>query len=354
MRKRWLALTAMVALTGVVTACPARTPTESGAGAAALAVALAPETQEAAIIDLRLNRIAATLKAGGVPSGLGATPDGRLLFIANDTTNLIRTYQQRDYGLYNNLGDIGVGKAPQQIVVNGTAKEALVAVAGDKRLALLDVSSQTARPGLKGLAALTEAPVGVAVNQEGTQMAAATATAVMQVTKTTDGGLTTQALTLPEASDRRLVALAMWHDKAVAVDTQRSELLLVGATGSPQTVDLKLDGRNALPGRLAINPQDTKAYVVCPGTNTLAIVDLAAAKVTQHVDLGAQAGNPVGVALTPDGTRAYVSTQVGRQLVIIETSPELTGPEATVSKAIGLSPSAGFQVPLSDLLVIGS
>jgi DNA-binding beta-propeller fold protein YncE len=347
-------MVATVALTGLVAGCPTRTPADPGSSAVALAVALAPETQEAVFIDLRLNRVAATLSVGGVPSGIGATADGRLIFIANDTTHTIRTYQQRDYGLYNNLGDIGVGRSPQQIVVNATAKEALVAVAGDRRVALLDVSSQRDRPGLKGMAALTEAPVGVAVNVEGSAMATATASSVLLITKAADGSLATQKLTLPDAADRRLSALAMWHDRAVAVDAQRSELLIVGDTGTAQTVDLKRDGRDAQPGRVVINAQGTKAYVVCPGTNSLAIVDLAAAKVTQHVDLGVQAGNPVGVALTPDGTRAYVSTQVGRQLVIVETTPELTGPAATVSKAIGLSPSAGFQVPLSDLLVIGS
>jgi DNA-binding beta-propeller fold protein YncE len=354
MQKRVMALVATVSLTGLLAGCPVRTPGDPGASVAALAVALAPETQEAAIIDLRLNRVATTLKVGGVPSGLGATPDARLLLVANDTTHTVRAFQQRDYALYNSLGDIGVGRNPQQIVVNGPKNEALVAVAGDRRVALLDVSSRRDRPTLKGMAALSEAPVGVAVNAEGSAMVAATPTQVLQITRADDGSLGTKALTLPEATDRRLASVAMWHDRALAADTQRSELLIVGADGTTQTVDLKRDGRASQPGRVVINPQATKAYIACPGTNSIAIVDLAAAKLMQHVDLGAQVGNPVGLALTPDGTKLYVSTQIGRQLVIIETTPELTGPEATVNKAIGLSPSAGFQVPLSDLLIIGS
>jgi DNA-binding beta-propeller fold protein YncE len=354
MQTRLTALIATVALTGLLAGCPVRTPTDAGDTVAALAVALAPETQEAAIIDLRLNRVATTLKVGGVPSGLGATPGARLILVANDTTHTVRTFQQRDYALYNNLGDIGVGRSPQQIVVSDTTKEALVAVAGDRRVVVLDVSSVRDRPGLKGMATLTEAPVGVAVSSDGATMATATATQVLQITKGADGAYGTRSLTLPEATDRRLVAVALWHDRAVATDAQRSELLIVGTDGTTQTVDLKRDGRAAQPGRVVVNPQATKAYVACPGTNSIAIVDLAAAKLVQHVDLGSQAGNPVGLALLPDGTRLYVSTQVGRQLVIIETTPELVGPAATVSKAIGLSPSAAFQVPLSDLLIVGS
>jgi DNA-binding beta-propeller fold protein YncE len=352
--RRLKALVMAATLTGTLAGCPVRTPGDPGSDVAALAIALAPETQQAAIIDLRINRVATTLAVGGVPSGIGATPDARLILIANDTTHTIRTYQQRDYALYNNLGDIGVGRGPQQIVVNGNANEALVAVTGDRRVVLLDLGTQRDRPGLKGMAALTEAPVGVGVNAEGTAMAAATATQVFTVTKATDGSLATQPIALSEAADRRLASVAVWHDRIIAIDAQRSEMLIVGSAAASQTVDLKKESRNAQPGRVVINRQGTKAYVACPGTNSVAIVDLAAAKLLQHVDLGAQAGNPVGLALMPDGTRLYVTTQVGRQMVIIETSPELTGPSATVAKTIGLSPSAGFQVPLSELLIVGS
>ncbi|MBC7542305.1 MAG: YncE family protein [Candidatus Sericytochromatia bacterium] len=348
-QRRW-AIGLMVAALALVSGCPNRLPTDPGETVAALIFALVPEGQEVGIIDLRVNRLATALSAGGVPSGLAVTPYGRLLLISNETTHTVRTYQQRDYGLYNPLGDIGVGRNPQQIVMNAPAKEAVVAVAGDRRIAVVDVSLPRDRPTLKGIAPMSDVPVGVAVSSDGAVTVAVSATQLYRVQRSSAGVYTAAAVTLPTATDRRLVSVAMWRDQSVLVDAQRNEMLIVAADGTARTVDLKRNGQAAQPGKVIVNLQGTKLYVACPGTNTIAVVDPAAGTVLQHAELGSAVAMPFGLAVTPDGTRLYASMQVGRQLAIFDTSPD---PAVTTSlnKAIGLSSSAGGQVPLSEIVI---
>ena len=348
--QRRFAIGTLVATVAMLSGCPNRLPTDPDSTVAALVFALVPEGQEVAIIDLRVNRLATSLPAGGVPSGLAVTPYGRLLLVSNETTHTVRTYQQRDYGLYNPLGDVGVGKNPQQIVINGSRSEAIVAVAGDRRVAVLDVSSVKDRPTLKGLAPMVDAPIGVAVSSDGAATVSASATQLYRVQKAADGTYGANAVTLPTATDRRFASVAMWKDRSILVDAQRNELLIVAADGTVQTIDLKRDGQASQPARVIVNYQETKLYIACPGTNSIAIVDPAAGKLLQHLDLGAAAGVPVGLAVTPDGTKLYASTQIGREMVIVDTSPDVTT-ASTVNKAIGLTSSSGGQVPLSEIVI---
>lgn len=346
---RWL-LPLAIAPSLLLAGCPVRTPAEPAPGEApaALAFALAPVGQEVVMIDLRVNRMAGALAAGGVPSALAVTPQGRLLLVANETTNVIRTYRQQDYALYTYLGDISVGRQPEWIAVNPAKHEALIAVKGDSRVALLDISSRQERPKVKTLIPMAEAPIATAVSHDGALAAAISDKGLYRLTRNGET-YTVDAVSLPQAASRRLSGLTFVGDRMAIIDAQNSELLLVSPNGETTTVKLDQGGKADLPAAVVANRQGTKLYVAAPGTNSVAVVTLGTTPGVNHVDLE-KAELPAGLAITDDGTRLYVTHKAGLQMAILATSPDPAQPDR-LEKTFGLTPSAANQAPLDEIVL---
>lgn len=93
-------------------------------------------------------------------------------------------------------------------------------------------------------------------------------------------------------------------------------LLVVDADKKAVVDRIALDQK--LPHMVAVLPDESKAYVACAGSGSVAVVGLRTRRQLGVIGVG---GVPMGLAMTKDGSRLYATTREGDQVVVI--SPEL-------------------------------
>ena len=115
------------------------------------------------------------------------------------------------------------------------------------------------------------------------------------------------------------------HSSPIAVTSDDATLLVVNPLNNSVTiVNVKGDANQKLasvpvgvePQAVAITNDDKFAYVTNQGSQSVSVIDIAAAKEVQQIKVGVE---PYGIALTPDGTRAYVVNGASRTVSVIDT-----------------------------------
>ncbi len=337
-----------------LSACGARLAGEQSL-AASQAIILSPTQNAFLVFDLRTNRVRYSIPTGAVPYALEMGPGG-LVFIAHQQESSFSVFQRASPGNYYTFGKIGTPGRPQAMAYNPVFQE--VYIASEPRVVSVYRMQGLGRPRLHQTLRLDSKmgiPRAMAISADGQELFIA-GDLLESLTRENDQLQTGKTLALPENS---LISDLVMHDQMLYLaDQSLDKLYLVSREDLSQqaTIDLALeDQRPILAQHLAINHAATKLYLTGKGASVVQVIDLAEKKVLQTLELNQgrtdlYAGAPDGIAIQADDKQVYITAQNGRNIVILESSPE-TGQMESIAKLIGTTASAALLPPLGAIRI---
>jgi DNA-binding beta-propeller fold protein YncE len=350
------ALLSALALTG----CGKRLPVEQTT-ATTQALILSPTQNRFLIFNTLVHRVEGWVETGQVPRDLVLGPDG-LFFIANQMESAISVFQRNDRSTLYRVGKIGTVDKPHRLAYSAPFRELWAASETLPRLAVYRVMGLT-QPPLKQFVNLPQATQisGLALSADGNQLwiADQATPRLLQVQRDGDSYRVSEWLKLPEGS--RISDLGQVGDRLFALDEFLDQMYIINpATGQLETtLDLREkaeDKRPLLLERMVANHSGSKLYLTASGTSAVLVVDPKAKKLLQTLylngpDVKFPAYAPLGVAINRDDTRLYVTAQQGRNLALIETSPDPAVSDKILN-TMGTSVSEALLPPLGAIRII--
>ena len=208
---------------------------------------------------------------GPNPQGMAISPDGRLLYIANNYDGGAVTIRDGTSGQEVASVSAGPGAVPLGVAAGPDGLKAYLTFAGPNVIKVFDVPSKSVIATIP----VGANPLGVAVAPDGVR---------------------------------------------VYVANELANSVTVIDTATNQVHAILLSGLSA-PVGIAISPDGSRLYVVNKGNDTIHVM--------RTTDLGADAtvtvgGGPVGIAIAPDGKRAYVTQLTGNTVGKIGGTASLT------------------------------
>lgn len=337
-----------------LSACGTRLAAEQSQ-AATQAIILSPTQNAFLVFDLRTNRVSYRIPTGAVPYALETGPGG-LIFIAHQEEASFSVFQRATPGNYYTFGKIGTPDRPQAMAYNSVFQE--VYIVSEPRVLSVYRMQGLKRPRLSQtlrLDAKIGTPQAMSVSADGQRLLIA-GTVLQSLTRENDQLQAAQTMTLPENS---LISDLKIHEQTVYLADQAQDKLYTASLddlSQTETIDLALeDRRPVFPLRLAINHAGTKLYLTGQGASVVQVIDLVEKKLLQSLELNQgrediYAGSPDGIAIQADDKQVYITAQNGRNIVILESSPE-TGQMESIAKLIGTTASAALLPPLGAIRI---
>jgi YVTN family beta-propeller protein len=198
---------------------------------------------------------------GANPQGITISPDGRLLFVADNYDG--GAFVVLDTATKQPVASIamGTGTVPSGVAASPDGLRAYLAFAGSNAIEVFDLPSRS----VTATVAVGAAPAGVAVTPDG-----------------------------------RTCYVANGADSSVSiVDTSTNQVTATILAGF------------ATPAGIAISPDGSRAYVANSGNNSVSVVRTVDAGLDATIPVGA---GPLGIAVSPDGKQAYVSEGAGNSV----------------------------------------
>lgn len=109
------------------------------------------------------------------------------------------------------------------------------------------------------------------------------------------------------------------------------------ATAGNKAVGTVTHYQDARPGRIAVTPDGSKAYVVNALSNSVTVVDTRTGTAVTSIALPV-GGTPTNLAVSPDGSKVYVLSLVSHSIAVIDTQMDQLAQRSTVSNYTGLNP----------------
>ena len=236
------------------------------------------EDNALAVLDLGTHTVKPTVRMGSYPSGVGVTPDGARVYVANNTNATVSVFTTATNTMTNT---IPVGNHPWGVAVRPDGARVYVANNASDTVSVIATATNT----VTGAISVGNGPRGLAVTPNGAR---------------------------------------------VYVANEYGNAVTVIATATNMVVDPSIPvGSN--PRGLAVTPDGVQVYVTNYGDNTVSVIPTATNRVATTVTVG---DRPYGVAVTPDGTRAYVANAGSRSVSVLDTATNTV--VATI--AVGDSP----------------
>lgn len=321
------------------------------------ALVLSPTERAVLVLDLLTHRVRRRLISGDVPSDLVIGSGGRI-FVSHRQEPAISVLQRNDPGTWYPVGKVGAGVTPGRLAWNDSHQELLVAAEDQPLLSVYEMPglrrpllSQTLR-----LDPRNTAPAGLvlAPGQDRFYVVGE----VLEAFGREDAGYTSLQTRAFEASERRISDMVYAREQLWLADQRQDQLLVVSpeTLEIQQTVDLSQPEYAAiLPTRMAVNHAGTKLYLTGSGASVVQVIDLQARKhlqtlSLQDASLRFPAGSPWGVAVSADDRHVYVTAQSGRNLVILEASPDVSVPD-TLLRTLGTAESEALLPPLGTIRI---
>jgi len=323
--------------------------------AASQAVILSPTQNAFLVFDLRTNRVRYRIPTGAVPYALEMGPGG-LVFIAHQQESSFSVFQRASPGNYYTFGKIGTPGRPEAMAYNPVFQE--IYIVSQPRVLSVYRMQGLKQPRLQQTLRL-DANIGVphamSVSGDGQRLFIA-GQVLESLSRENDQLKTAKTLDLPENS--RISDMVLREQTLYLADQDLDKLYMVASDdlSLSDTIDLVLDDqRPILPRHLAINHAGTKLYLTGQGASVVQVIDLADKKLAQTLELNqgrtdVYAGSPNGIAIQADDRRVYITAQNGRNIVILESSPD-AGQEETIEKLIGTTASAALLPPLGAIRI---
>lgn len=389
MQRRSTVLLALACVAALAPSCTRDVPagqtqgpgvTAAGGVTSRLAAMTAPSRNQLYLMNLQTHRVNLQLDTGTTPVGVAVSPSGRQILVSNYNDGTISVYWREDGDSYTPLGQVGSGSQPLGITFNPnpTISEAYVAYQGDGRVLVLDTRAVRQRPtivttiSLPGLDA-RPAPRKVVCSPDGSRVFVTDGGNDLVYTITRTGGTTGSFAVTPSAKFPGQSAsidlhgmVALQNGLVFIANRAASNLLVFNGANNQIVGEVNLQDRISQvrspivgPLNIAINAQKTKMYVSGNAASVVSEVALqtnGTASLLKNVSVfngrNDTASSPYGVAITADGSNVYTTNEGGRNLSVLNASPDLTfGSE--LFKNIGTAASASELVPLNEITMVG-
>lgn len=324
------------------------------------AAVLSPTQDSLLILDLLTHRPQYRFRTGEMPQDL-ALGNG-WVFVSHLREPSIMILQRQDARTWYRVGKVGVPFTPGRLAWNAPFSE-LCVTAFERPLLFVYRMQGQRRPLLQQSLRLPDElgqPTALALSQDGQKLYLA-GSHVQVLQRQDERWELASKLELPEHTH---VSDMTWTEDSLFLSDQYHDQLLRYRLDQEHwdepidlAAELQTDGEElssaVLPARLALNHAGTKLYITGSGASVLLVVDVAAGKLLQTLDLAAYeppAAVPLGVAVAADDQRVYLTAQSGRNLVILESSPDIAEPERIIA-SIGTTASEALLPPLGEIRI---
>jgi DNA-binding beta-propeller fold protein YncE len=345
-----------------------------------LAVMTAPSKNKLYLFNLQTARVNVQLETGNTPTGVAVSPSGRQILVTNFNDGTVSTYWREDGDSYTPLGNVGSGSQPLGVTYNPNPQisEAYVSYYGDGRVLVLDTRAVRQRPTILttiNLPGLDQrpAPRKVVCSPDGSRVFVTDGSNDLVYTITRTGGTTGSFAVTPsakfpgQASSVDLHGMAALPNGLVFVANRAaSNLFVFNGTNNQIVGEVNLQDRISSlrspvlgPLNIALNPQRTKMYVTGNAASVVSEVGIqtnGTATLLKNISVfngrNDTASSPFGAAVTSDGGNVYVTNEGGRNISVLNASPDLQfGSE--LFKNIGTFASASELAPLNEIAMVG-
>lgn len=263
------------------------------------------DSNTVSIVDGTTNTVTGTTGVTLQPYGVGASPDGRYVYITSlgiDRVTVIDT----STGLM--IKEINVGDAPFGVSVNPAGTYAYVVNSESDSLSVISTSSLS----VVGTIAVGDGPHGIAITPDGSKLYVTNYYAATVSVVSTSTGTVTRTISVGYGPHGISVNPAGSH---VYVANVFSDSVSVISTASDSVVSTITTGKN--PFFPAPDPAGQYLYVSNYGGASVSVINLASNTVAGTIPVGS---GPHGVAVDDSGTRVYVANELGNNVSVIDAA----------------------------------
>ncbi len=286
------------------------------------------------VIDLWTNKVQSTvaLGQGPGPSGLAATPDGLLLYVANVENNTVSVIDTPSLSV---VATLNVGNTPVQVNIEPRGRYAYVVNQGGNTISVIDISRQKV---VKVLAA------GLQPNQ----FAILPNRNIAYMVNKGSNDLTLVDLTTNQATGARVtvgdgpvsVAHSTDSSRLYVVNSLSNTISVLDTASNVQIKTIAFDAGDLRPVAMAVNHDSTIGYVACQGSNTVLALDLRDNSVSKRIGVGHE---PSSLVLDPNEGYLYVTNMGSGSVSVINL--------ATGNLTDSISGPGGESVPVQFVML---
>ncbi len=248
-----------------------------------------------------------TIRVGNGPRGAAVSPDGRRVYIADDTVSVIDTAMNRV------IATTPLSAPPQYVAIAPNGRRAYVTTYNDAdgtghAVQVMNTATNTVMATIP----VGSNPYAAAVTPDGQRLYVPDhGSQDLSVINTRTNSVTTIIVVPPNP---HWVAFTPDGRRAYVADHE-SNLVSVVDTAS-NTVIAKIPvGRS--PHSVAVSPNGREAFVADYDAKSVSVIDTSSDAVTATIAVGA---NPQCVAVAPDGRHAYVTNNGSGSLSVFDTA----------------------------------
>jgi YVTN family beta-propeller protein len=250
------------------------------------------------VIDTVTNTVIATIPVGMFPMGVAVSPDGRKVYVTNETSNnvsVISTFTNRVIG-----SAIPVGTHPVGVAVSPDGRKVYVTNTSTSsyNVSVID----TAKNRVTATIPVGQLPLGVAVTPDGVHHSPPHLRADRRGEEPGRAGDATNKVYVANAGSNNVSVVDAATNKVIA--TIPVGLQPIGVAVSPVQRKREDERERGDGGGREREPEGGKVYVVNELSNSVSVIDAATNTVIATIPVGTQ---PAGVAVSPDGSRVYVT-----------------------------------------------
>lgn len=294
------------------------------------------------VIDTATNTVTATVTVGHGPYGVGVTPDGARVYVANqfsDTISVISTATNTV------IATLAVGSRPFGVAVTPDGARVYIPNFFSANVSVVSTATNTviATVALAG----GSTPSGVAITPDGARVY------VVSGNMNVVNGNTLNAVSVISTATNAVIATVAVGSGSdpigMAITPDGARVYVANVSSSVGTVSVISTATNTViatvvvgvtPFGVAVTPDGTRVYVSDFNNASVSVISTATNIVTATIGVGAL---PAGVAITPDGARVYVTNSGNADVSVISTATNTV--TATVPVGIGPRGLGLFIIP---------
>lgn len=233
-----------------------------------------------------------TIPIGKGPTGLGTSPDGTKVYVADRFTESVYVI---DTSTNNVVATIPMGAGPNAVTVSPDGTRAYVGLHGINQVAVIDtttnqvINSVKVGPGVTEVAVTPDGSRVYASNSSGSTVSVIDTATNTEITRVKVGSAPFGITASPDGS--KIYVANRSSGTVSVIDTATNTVVKTVKVGSS-------------PRAVAITPDGSHLYVTNYGPDTVSVIDTSTNTVVKTVVVGK---DPIGGALSPDGAYFYTA-----------------------------------------------
>jgi YVTN family beta-propeller protein len=245
-----------------------------------------------------------TIPIGKGPTGLGTSPDGTKVYVADRFTESVYVV---DTSTNDVIATIPMGAGPNAVTVSPDGTRAYVGLHGTNQVATIDTATnqviKTVKvgPGVTEVAVTPDGSRVYASNSSGSTVSVIDTATNTEITRVKVGSAPFGIAASPDGS--KIYVANRSSGTVSVIDTATNTVVKTVKVGSS-------------PRALAVTPDGAHIYVTNYGPDTVSVIDTSTNTVVKTVAVGK---DPIGGALSPDGAYFYTANS-NDTVTVIDTA----------------------------------